>query len=188
MASVVSLRNPATGCELMSAPIQYVPSIALDSVFDALGAFIQPFVGTAQVVRAQVNRVAMPVGSFVELTEIASSDLEVPYQWYDGVNSQSDIVGPKRLMIQADFYGALAGDWCAAVKTVWRTPYAVAQFPLGIAPLYCDDGNEAPLITGEEQYERRWILNMLLQYNPVICVPLQSADILSMNIVEDVTA
>jgi hypothetical protein len=183
MASVVALCDSVTGCELMSAPIQYVPSIALDSVFDALGAFIQPFVGDAQVIRAQVNRVAMPVGSFVELTEIASTDLEVPYQWYDGVNSQSDIVGPKRLMIQADFYGASAGDWCAAIKTVWRTPYTTAQFPAGIAPLYCDDGNESPLITGEEQYERRWILNMLLQYNPIVIVPQQAADTLRMNIV-----
>ena len=172
----------------MSAPTQYVSSIALDSVFDALGAFLQPFVGTAQVVRAQVNRVAMPVGSFVELTEIASSDLEVPRSTYDGVNFQSDIIGPKRLIIQADFYGALAGDWCAAVKTVWRTPYAVAQFPLGIAPLYCDDGNEAPLITGEEQYERRWTLSMNLQYNPQIVVPLKAANKLSMNILDDVDA
>ena len=172
----------------MSAPIQYVSSIALDSVFDALGAFLQPFVGTAQVARAQVNRVAMPVGSFVELTEISSVDLEVPRSTYDGVNFQSDIIGPKRLIIQADFYGALAGDWCAAVKTVWRTPYAVAQFPLGIAPLYCDDGNEAPLITGEEQYERRWTLSMNLQYNPQIVVPLQAANKLSMNILDDVDA
>jgi hypothetical protein len=169
----------------MSAPAQYVPSIAIDSVFDALGAFIRPFVGSAQIVRAQVNRVAMPSGSFVELTEISSTDLEVPRQWYDGVNSQTDIIGPKRLMVQADFYGASAGDWCAAVKTVWRTPYAVAQFPAGIAPLWCDDGHESPLITGEEQYERRWILGMYLQYNPVVIVPQQSADILSMNIVDN---
>jgi hypothetical protein len=184
MASVVALCNPVTGCELMSSPTQYVPSIAIDSVFDALGAFIQPFVGSAQVIRAQVNRVAMPVGGFVELTEIASTDLEVSYQWYDGVNFQSDIVGPKRLMIQADFYGAQAGDWCAALKTVWRTPYATAQLPAGIAPLYCDDGNESPLITGEEQYERRWVLNMFLQYNPVVIVPQQAADTLKMNTVD----
>ena len=172
----------------MSAPAQYVASIALDTVFDALGAFIQPFVGTAQVIRAQVNRVAMPVGSFVELTEVGSADLEVPRSYYDGTNFQSDIVGPKRLMIQADFYGPSSGDWCAAVKTVWRTPYAVSQFPIGIAPLYCDDGHEAPLITGEEQYERRWVLTMSIQYNPIVAVPLQSADTLSINILEDVDA
>ena len=172
----------------MSAPAQYVASIALDSVFDALGAFIQPFVGTAQVIRAQVNRVAMPIGGFVELTEVASTDLEVPRSYYDGTNSQSDIIGPKRLMIQADFYGPQSGDWCAAVKTVWRTPYAVSQFPIGIAPLYCDDGHEAPLITGEEQYERRWVLTMSIQYNPIVAVPLQSADTLSIKILEDVDA
>ena len=168
----------------MSAPIQFMSSIALDSVFDALGAFIQPFVGTAQVVRAQVNRVAMPSGNFVELTEIASIDLEVPRSTYDGVNFQSDIIGPKRLMIQADFYGASSGDWCAAIKTVWRTSYTTAQFPAGIAPLYCDDGHELPLITGEEQYERRWALSMSLQYNPLVVVPLQSANSLGMNTIK----
>ena len=168
----------------MSAPTQYVASIALDSVFDALGAFIQPFVGTAEVVRAQVNRVAMPVGSFVELTEISSVDLEVPRSTYDGVNFQSDIIGPKRIMIQADFYGAQSGDWCAAVKTVWRTSYATEQFAAGIAPLYCDDGREVPLVTGEEQYERRWELTMNLQYNPIVVVPLQLADTLEMNTIK----
>ena len=172
---------------MSNTPAQYVPSIALDSVFEALGVFLQPFVAPAQIIRAQVNRVAMPVGSFVELTEIASIDIEVPRQWYDTVNLQRNVIGPKRLMIQADFYGSQAGDWCAAVKTMWRTPYATAQFPSGIAPLYCDDGNEAPLITGEEQYERRWVLTMNLQYNPIIVVPQQSADTLSMGIVEDVT-
>ena len=53
----------------MSAPAEYVASIAIDSVLDALGTFLTPFVTPAQIIRAQVNRVAPPVGSFVELTE-----------------------------------------------------------------------------------------------------------------------
>jgi len=168
----------------MSASIPFTPSIPIDSVLDALGAFIQSFVGNAQVIRSQVNRAAMPVGAFVELTEISSIDLETPRSYYDSTNAQSDIIGPKRFMIQADFYGESAGDWCAAIKSVWRTPYTVAQFPAGIAPLYCDDGTEAPLVTGEEQYLRRWVLTMSLQYNPIVAVPLQSADTLKMNIVD----
>ena len=172
----------------MTAPAQYVPSIAIDAIFDAVGAFIQPFVGTAQVVRAQVNRVPMPASGFVELTEIGNVDIEVPRSWYDGVNSQEDFIGPKKLAIQADFYGVSAADWCSAVKTVWRTSYATAQFAPGIAPLYCDDAHEAPLITGEEQYERRWTMTCYVQYNPVVIVPLQSADELSMNIVDNVVS
>jgi hypothetical protein len=172
----------------MSAPTPYLVSVTIDQVFDALGAFIAPFVAPAQVVRAQTNRVAMPLGDFVELTEIGSCDLEYPRSYYDAVNFQRDIIGPKRIMIQADFYGFNAGDWCAAVKTVWKTPYAVSQFPAGIAPLYCDDGHESPLITGEEQYDRRWSLTCSLQYNPILAVPLQSANVLKLNILEDVTA
>jgi hypothetical protein len=170
----------------MSAPVQYVPSITIDAVFDALGSFLQLFVGSAQIIRAQVNRVAMPPGGFVELTEIANTDLEVPRTEYDVINFQNDILGPKRLTIQIDFYGESAGDWCAAVKTVWRTLYSVDQFPFGMAPLYCDDGHEAPLITGEEQYERRWVLTASLQYNPIVVVPQQSANVISMNIIDDV--
>lgn len=170
----------------MSAPVQYVPSILLDTVFEALGAFIQPFVGTTQIIRAQVNRVSSPPGAFVELTEISSTDLEVPRQGYDATNAQRDILGPKRIVIQADFYGESAGDWCAAVKTVWRTAYATTQFPVGIAPLYCDDGHEMPLMTGEEQYLRRWVLSCSLQYNPIVIVPQQAASALKMNIVQAV--
>lgn len=164
----------------------YYPSIVVDSVIDALGAFIQPFVGDAQIIRAQVNRVAPPVGSFVELTEILQCDLEYPRNWYDRTYQQRKIIGPKRIVVQADFYGSESGDWCSAIKGVFRTAYAAAQFPAGIAPLYTDDGHEAPLLTGEQQYERRWALSCSLQFNPMIIVPQQSADVLKMNIVEAV--
>lgn len=172
----------------MSAPTPYVPSITIDDVIAALGAFIQPFVGSAQIIRGQVNRVAPPVGSFVELTEILQCDLEYPRNWYDNTNQQRNMIGPKRIVIQADFYGMQSGDWCSTVKTAFRTDYGVSQFPAGIAPLYTDDGHEAPLMTGEQQYERRWVLTLSLQMNPIVVVPTQSADTLSMNLTEDVTA
>src|SRR5579875_3637438 len=151
----------------MSTPAQYVPSIAVDTVIEAIGAFIQPFVAPAQIIRAEVNRVAMPTGSFVELTELMQNDIEYPRTWYDNSNLQTNILGPKRITVQADFYGPSSGDWCAAVKQAFRSPYGADQFPAGIAPLYTDDGHQAPLITGEEQYLRRWALTLELQYNPL---------------------
>ncbi len=172
----------------MSAPAQYVVSLTVDAVFDALGAYLAPFVSPAEIIRCQVNRTSYPIGDFVELTEISNTDLEYPRQWYDTVNLQRDIIGPKRMDIQADFYGESAGDWCAAIKTVWRTSWSVAQFPSGMAPLYCDDGHEMPFITGEDQYTRRWTLTLSIQYNPIVVLPQQSADVLSMNILNDVDA
>lgn len=170
----------------MSAPAQYVPSITVDDVIDALGAFIQPFIGNKQIIRGQVNRVSPPIGPFVELTEILQCDLEYPRNWYDTTNLQRNMIGPKRIAIQADFYGPDSGDWCSTVKTVFKTPYGASQFPSGIAPLYTDDGREAPLITGEQQYERRWVLTLNLQMNPIVVVPLQSAEALKMNEVVNV--
>ncbi len=171
----------------MSAPTPFTSSIAIDSIFDALGAFIQPFVGAASIIRGQVNRVSMPASPFVELTEILSVDLETPSIINDTVNQQNSFSSPKRFDIQIDFYGTQAGDYCAAVKSVFRTTYATAQFPANIQPLYCSDGNQSPLVTGEEQYEARWILTASLQYNPIVIVPQQSATQLNITSIEEST-
>jgi len=165
----------------MPVPTQYVASIAIDDCIDALGAFLQPFLGGAPIVRAQVNRVATPPGAFIKLTELLQVPLETPSADYDGENQQISLTGPKRIDIQVDFYGPSSGDQCAAIETVYRTSYAASQFPAGIAPLYCSNGNQTPLITGEEQYASRWTLTASLQYNPAVVVPQQSATELTLH-------
>jgi hypothetical protein len=155
--------------------MMYTASIAVDAVIDALASFLQPFVGSAEIVRAQVNRVPMPYTPCVVLTELLQVDLETPIVQYDGDNSQLTAKGPKRIDVQIDFYGPLAGDYCAAVKSIYRTPYCADQFPSNIKPLYCGDGIQAPLITGEEQWQSRWTLTASMQYNPSVTVPQQSA-------------
>lgn len=156
---------------------QYVPSIIIDNVIDALKAFLQPFVGTAQIVRGQDNRVPQPLDGDVVLTELLQSDLETPVITDDPTNSQVAVAGPARIDIQIDFYGPSSGDWSKAVKGVFRTYYATAQFPDGIKPLYCSDGIQSPLISGEQQYESRWTLTASLQYNAVVELPQQYANV-----------
>lgn len=172
----------------------YIPSIIVDQVISALAVFIAPFVGDNPespqfIVRAQTNRVPMPLTGFVELRELMQTDLETPTFINNGAGDppvlQATITTPTKFDVQVSFFGPSAGDWCKAVKAVWRTPYAVSQFPAGIAPLYCSDGIQAPLITGEEQYENKWILTGSLQYNPDVVVPQQSAITLKTNIFED---
>lgn len=166
------------------SPAPYVPSIAIDNVIVALGGFLGPFVGGSEIVRGQGNRVSMPADGFVVLTELLQVDLETPT--VSGVSSgQVNILTPKRIDVQIDFYGPPAGDWCTAVKTVYRTSYAVDQFPAGIAPLYCSDGVQGALTNAEKQYESRWILTASLQYNPSLYVPQQAATQLKMALVDD---
>ena len=172
----------------MPTPTPYLPSLTIDVVIAALGAFLQPFIGTdTPIIRAQENRVPPPgVAGYVELTEILQVLLETPIDIGNGANSQTDITGPKRIDIQIDFRGPSAGDWCTAVETIFRSPYAVAQFASapGITPLYCSDGHQVPLTTGEQQYETRWTVTASLQYNPTVSVPQQSATALRVDVIE----
>ena len=153
----------------------YTASITVDQVIEALADFIQPFVGTAEIVRAQVNRTPMPFTPCVVLTELLQVDLETPSYIYGGLTEQMTSTGSQRIDVQIDFYGPSAGDQCAAIKSIFRTPYATAQFPSGIKPLYCGDGIQSPLITGEEQWQSRFTLTASLQYNVSVTVPQQSA-------------
>lgn len=158
----------------------YQTSITIDQVMDALAAFIKIFLPDgAQVIRAQVNRVAPPPSPFVEIKEIFEVDLNLPYDDFQGKTQITNITASTKIDIQVDFYGAASGDYCKAFKQALRTEWGYNQFPPGVKPLYSDDGRQMPLITGEEQYETRWTLTASLQYNPIVTVPQQSATVLT---------
>ena len=154
------------------------PTIDIDMVIEALGAFVQLFMQGGVVTRAQVNRVPFPEVPNAVLTELLTVDIDLPYGTYELASSSlSTIHGPQRIDIQIDVYGALAGEIITAIKTAFRSEWAASQFPESIKPLYTDDGIQAPLVTGEQQYESRWTLKASLQYNPTMTVPQQFADV-----------
>ena len=160
----------------------YSSSITVDQVIDALAAFLAPFMPGAQIVRGQVNRVALPSNPCAVLTEILQVDLSVPHTEYqppvdpDVDDGTATVYGPSRIDVQIDFYGAQAGEFCKTVKTAFRSHWGFAHFPAGIKPLYTSDGMQTPLLTGEQQYESRWTLTASMQYNPTVTVPQEFAD------------
>lgn len=165
----------------------FTASITVDEVIDALANFLQPLCGNAQIVRAQVNRVPMPLNPCVVLTELLQVDLSTP-EAGNWTPTSGDLTVPTRLDVQIDFYDGGASEFCKAVKGVFRSVYAVSMFPAGITPLYCSDGVQASLVTGEQQYESRWTITASLQYNASVTVPMQSAEELAANpLISEVT-
>lgn len=154
----------------------YTASVTVDTVIDALGDFLQPFVGSAEIVRAQVNRVSMPPLPCVVLTELFHVDLRVPSQDYDQAGDEALLSVSNRIDIQVDFYGESAGDYCRSVQSAFRTMWGFDKFPAGIKPLYTSDGIQSPLVSGEQQYVARWTLTVSMQYNPVVTVPQEFAE------------
>jgi len=151
----------------------YTTSITLDDAIDALGDFIALFVDGAEIVRAQVNRVPMPLDNCVVLTELFGVSLSRPNQ--DFSVDRIAIKDRTRFDIQVDFYGPSSGDFCKAVQAAFMTSYAYNKFPDTVKPLYTSDGIQSPLISGEQQWESRWTLTVSLQVNPVVEVPQDSA-------------
>ena len=157
----------------------YSSSITVDQVISALADFLAPFVPAAEIVRAQVNRVAMPSNPSIVLTELNQVDLSVPNTDYQPDDGTATINGSSRIDVQIDFYGEQASEFCKTVKTAFRSHWGFSHFPAKIKPLYTSDGIQAPLVTGEQQYESRWTLTASLQYNPIITVPQDFANSLA---------
>ncbi len=160
----------------------YTTNLKIDDVINALATLIDLFVEGAEVIRAQVNRTSMPQGNFVVLTELFSVDLSIPREDFDSLSDSIDLTGPTRIDVQIDFYGENCGDYCKAVQTAFRTPFAYNNFPNNIKPLYTSDGIQAPLINGQQQWQSRWTLTVSLQYNPVVEIPQDSATALDVGL------
>lgn len=85
--------------------------------------------------------------------------------------------------VQLDIHGPASGDNAAIITTAFRDEYAVESFAssgFDVAPLYADDGHQLPFLNGEQQIEERWVVDCVMQCNPVVAVPQQfftSADI-----------
>ena len=165
----------------------YTVNITIDQIMDALGAFMQPFVGSTKIIRSQVNRVPPPHGSFVQLTELLQADIDVPYSEYTipvapiPALGKVTVIGPTRLDVQIDFYGNEAADWCKAFKNIFRSAWGFDNFPSIVKPLYTSDANQHPLVSGEEQYVSRWTLTLSMQYNPTVELPQGFAEVLTAN-------
>lgn len=155
--------------------------MTVDNAIAALANFLQPLMpaGTA-IVRAQANRVPQPPAPCIVLTEINRVSLSTT-RVTDTVTAQvmsSAHTMPARLDIQMDFYDGQAAEMCTTAQTMLRSGYAVASpvWPSGISPLYCNEGLQSPLITGEQQYESRWTLTVSLQYNAPVTVTREYFD------------
>ena len=91
------------------------------------------------------------------------------------------------ITIQLDVHGPASAENAQAITTLLRDGYAVDAFlALGsdVQTLYADDPKQIPFISGEQQYETRWVIEAKLQANQVLSTPQQFAGALAVGVVE----
>lgn len=150
--------------------------MTIDEAIVAVADFLQPLMPVATtIVRGQTNDVPPPLPPSIVITEVGKPQYTTIRVTGGGAFIQQDTyLQPVRLDVQLDFYGLQAGDMSGIANTMLRSGYAVENFPDGVAPLYCSDAIQAPLITGEKQFEARWIITLSLQYNASVTVGQES--------------
>jgi hypothetical protein len=101
--------------------------------------------------------------------------------------TEKNVERSSQISIQIDCYGPTSGDRATVISTLLRDEYACDQFAasgVDMQPLYASDAKQMPLIDGEQQYEERWTFEAVLQFNPVITTPQQSANALTIDLIE----
>lgn len=161
----------------------------LNVIINALGRFIESLI-TTEVIRGNRNRVPMPKGPFILMTEGKQSRLSTNVATYNdpGTNpGTKNVMQRKQYDISIDCYGPLASDWAAILITMFNDGYAVDTMGPEVAPLYADDAINMPLVNGEQEYEQRLRFTVCMQYNPVVSVPQDFFDSASVEFI-NVTA
>jgi hypothetical protein len=93
------------------------------------------------------------------------------------------------VIFQLDVHSSVVGtaaDMAQAITTAFRDPYAVDLFsginPF-VSPLYADDPKMIAFVSGEEQFEPRWVVEVRVQANQQLTgFPQQFADVLNITL------
>lgn len=86
---------------------------------------------------------------------------------------------PTRVTVQLDVHGPASADNVQIISTAWRDSYAVDQFSTSgfdVAPLYASEPRQVPFMNSEQQFENRWVIDVVMQANQIVTVPQQFAD------------
>jgi hypothetical protein len=172
-------------------------SFTVSPVFDDLYAAVRAFLlaalplDPANVVKWQQNRTSAPLGGtalsatgYATMQIISARRLRTNVDFWNpadvnpsGITREQGV----RVEMQIDLYGPVAGDWASIVSTLWRDQYGCDALAPACQPLHADEPTFGDYTDSESQYEQRWIVRAILQYNPQVSTPSQFADIVAID-------
>jgi hypothetical protein len=168
-------------------------SLTESQTLTALRAFLLAVLPSGiEVIQGQANRVAEPFGNdFVVMTPTQRVRLETNTVTYDDPypttgGSRFDLM-PTQVTVQLDIHGPAGAENTQIIATLFRSEYAVDQFAgsgFDVTPLYVSDPHQMPFLNGENQYENRWVIDAVMQANPIVTTAQQFAGTLTTGIID----
>lgn len=143
-------------------------------LYTAIRSFILGLIPDAEVFQGIDNGVPLPIDGFIVMTIISHVRLATNIDTW-GINTHS-AQQSIRIRMQIDCYGEISGDWASIIATKLRDVYGTDNMPATVQPLHADEPEMIPLINDEAQYEQRWMVSTMLQYNPIVTTPGDTFD------------
>jgi len=163
-------------------------SITQDDLTTALRGFLLSLVD-AEVFLSQENLTPMPNTDFITMTPMFITGLSTNRVAYSdtGTGQGSELTQrSNQWRCQLDFYGKSAQEMAAIVGTMIRSEYSANWFRqknYPVTPLYAGEPHQTTMINAEQQYESRWTLDFIAQFNAVIATPLDFMDSITVGVV-----
>ena len=82
------------------------------------------------------------------------------------------------IVVQVDVHGPNGAGNAQTISTTFRDDFAVQQFKAAgfdVTPLYSDDPRQLPFLNAENAWEDRWTVDVHMQANISLSVPMQFA-------------
>ncbi len=154
-------------------------------ILATLRAFLLDILDPAvEVVKGQVNRVPQVTSpDYIVITPGLRRPLSRPIATMAGDALEPDEAAykqPTECSYQLDVYGPDGADTVAGITF----PKFFAASTLAIQPLYPEDPKKVPYVNAEAQYEDRWVVDAILQANPVTTTVQQYADTVAVGLIE----
>lgn len=100
----------------------------------------------------------------------------------DGVimaSGGASLMQQTKFIVQLDVHGPASADNGQIISTIFRDPAAydfLQTLGHDVSPLYADDPRQMPYLNEQQQIEWRWVIEAALQINPLVLIPQQYAD------------
>ena len=156
-------------------------SLAQTDLQTILRSFILSLID-CEVIDGLDNGVPPPLNPFIAITPLYFNRLATNMPTYQDPGTGAGTSGVMQSIAytwQIDCYGPQSSDWAAIITTMFRDGYGVDFMAPIAAPLYADDPKQFAIVDGEENFEQRWLITAVLQYNPVVTIPVQYFNVIN---------
>lgn len=144
-------------------------------IYGELWDYLTALFPNIPVVQGLQNNSPLPPNAIVMTLMPYAQDLDQSQYYNDGETEESMVQVSKLQMMQLDFYGDDAYNKVMKVSTLWRSQYTTEALK-GVQPLYANNPRNMEYVNEQDQYEKRFLLEIALQYNPYYTYSEQSAD------------